>query len=738
MLNRDMPEAIIKINEEEFWVIEGKRDKKDINKALDDAKNQYAKKINISKKIKCVIITGIAGNDIDGYTVINQYLKNEKWETILFNGKPKDTLLSKRQVLYILNNKTPNWLEFPDFPEEKYLSSAEKINEILHDAGINKNKRARFIAGLILSLSVSQEINLNIQDTTTLVNNVNTLIDQKLNEVNKQNFFNFIKLEIPPSRENHIKYRIAIIDTLKELQTLDIKNAMSSGNDILGKLYEKFLKYGNGAKEIGIVLTPRHITEFAVKILDVRYNDYVLDPTCGTGGFLVSAFDYIKKTSTDSQINDFKNFNLFGIEQDDEVVSLALVNMIFRGDGRNNMSEGNCFQKNIIKIIDHEHQTGKYEKRVGKKNTKPIITKVLMNPPFALKKGDEKEYKFIDYALSQMEDGGMLFAILPSPIMFKSKQVKQWREELLKHNTLKAVVKLPEDLFYPVGVHTSCVIIQKGIAHNFKNDVYWGQITDGYIKKKGVMLKRDPGNIEDVASTLKNFLYGETPAKKHIPRIYAIEPILNDNDLECAPEYYLKENKHEISEINHQMTLSHIRLVEFLINNPFFSKTKLNTEVDIMIEKNKKFEELFTIENAKSKNIEQYGDGKIPFITSTSSNNGVEKFIDEDDDKITYRKPCITLSSFGFATVQITPFVARSHGAILVLIPKIEMSIRQLFYYAAQINLHGWRFSYGRWVTKKRLLKLEIENPSNINLPSISEIKKQLEKSIRLIKNSGL
>jgi type I restriction enzyme M protein len=368
MLDRDMPEAIVKLNEIDLWVIESKRDKKDIETALDEAKNQYAKKINESKKIKCVIITGIAGNDTDGYTIINQYLHNGKWETILFNGKTKDTLLSKEQIKYLLEHKTPNWLEFPDFPEEKYLSSAEKINEILHNASVNKNKRARFIAGLILSLSLNQEIDMRIENTTTLVKNINNLIEQKLNEVNKGHFFDFIKLEVPPSKENHIKYKIAIIDTLKELQTLDIKNAMASGNDVLGKFYEKFLKYGNGAKEIGIVLTPRHITEFASEVLDIKNNDYVLDPTCGTGGFLVSAFDYVKKNSNDKQIEKFKNYNLFGIEQDDEVVALALVNMIFRGDGRNNMSEGNCFQKNILKTNKGQYETGKYEKREGNEN----------------------------------------------------------------------------------------------------------------------------------------------------------------------------------------------------------------------------------------------------------------------------------------------------------------------------------------------------------------------------------
>ena len=78
----------------------------------------------------------------------------------------------------------------------------------------------------------------------------------------------------------------------------------------------------------------------------------------------------------------------------------------------------------------------------------------------------------------------------------------------------------------------------------------------------------------------------------------------------------------------------------------------------------------------------------------------IEKYIEKFDEKIIYREPCITLSSFGQANVQITPFVARSHGAVLVLVPKKKMSLRQLLYYTSQINLHKWRFSYGRWVIK--------------------------------------
>ncbi|WP_341792825.1 MULTISPECIES: class I SAM-dependent DNA methyltransferase [unclassified Rickettsia] len=544
VLIRDMPEAIIKLNECDLWVIESKRDKKDIDKALDEAKNQYAQKINKSTKIRCIIATGIAGNDTDGYTVINQYLHNNKWDTVLFNGKDKNTLLSKEQVNYLLINKTPNWLEFPDFPEEKYLSSAENINKILHNAGVNKNKRARFIAGLILSLSLNEEINLRTDNTTTLVKNINNLIEQKLNEVNKQHFFDFIKLEVPPSKENHIKYRRAIIEALKELQTLDIKNAMASGNDILGKFYEKFLKYGNGAKEIGIVLTPRHIAQFATEVLDIKYSDYIFDPACGTGGFLVAAFDYVKSNSNVSQIDTFKNYNIFGIEQDDEVVALALVNMIFRGDGRNNISEGNCFQKNILKINTGLYTSGKYEKRNGNQNDNPLITKVLMNPPFALKKGDEKESHFIDYALSQMQDGGMLFVIIPISVMIEA-SLKNWRKELLKNNTLLSVVTFPQDLFNPsASVGTIGVFVKKGIPHNFDSQkVFFVRITyDGYKMKKGKRIKNSkvPDMTLELKDELKAFMINQNLNFKDIPEVKKICLLdKNDKNIELVPENYI-------------------------------------------------------------------------------------------------------------------------------------------------------------------------------------------------------
>lgn len=557
-LNLDRPEAIVMCKDSILWVIESKRNREQIKNSITEAK-EYATKLNKSKKIKCLFITGIAGNNDDGFIVENQFLRNGNWEVILFNGKRKDTLLSKKQINYILNNNDNEYKDLPDLPVEKYLSSAEEINEILHEAGINKNRRARFIAGLILSLSSDSKIDTSEADAQVLVTNINTLINKKLKEADKENFLDFIKLELPPSNENHTKYKNAIKKTYNQLQTLDIKNAMNSGNDVLGKFYEMFLRYGNGAKEIGIVLTPRHITNFAVEVLDIKNNDLVLDPTCGTGGFLVSALDYIKKHSNLEQIENFKKNNLFGIEQDDEVIALALVNMIFRGDGRHKMKEGNCFYVSIEKeittkpnkeIIYGEIKGIKKQDKV-KENPNPYITKVLMNPPFALKKGDEKESHFIDYALSQMCDGGLLFAIIPISVLLEESG-SNWRKNLLIKNTLLASITLPDDLFYPVSVGTIGIFVKKGIPHNYNNNVYFARgVWDGFKKKKGKRLEdiKIRNAIEEIKYELKSFVQNSNQKIENIPEFKIVCKLKEDEKFDLSPENYIESKIPSIEEI---------------------------------------------------------------------------------------------------------------------------------------------------------------------------------------------
>lgn len=169
-----------------------------------------------------------------------------------------------------------------------------------------------------------------------------------------------------------------------------------------------------------------------------------------------------------------------------------------------------------------------------------------MNPPFALKRGAEKEYKFVDQALKQMEDGGLLFSILPYSCMVKPRAFKVWRKELLRKNTLLSVVTFPQDLFYPVGVYTVGVFVRKGIPHPRIQNVLWIRaLTDGLLKSKGKRLpsNRTSNDIEGIKDLLRAYLVNPSLAIENIHQFQKACPIdYDDTLLELVPEAYLDQS----------------------------------------------------------------------------------------------------------------------------------------------------------------------------------------------------
>jgi type I restriction-modification system DNA methylase subunit len=244
---------------------------------------------------------------------------------------------------------------------------------------------------------------------------------------------------------------------------------------------------------------------------------------------------------------------MYGVEEQDSIIALAIVNMIFRGDGKNNMIEGNCFRKWLNAKSTGKSYRAEYVSKDVSSRIAPI-TKVMMNPPFALKKGDEKEYKFIEHALNQMEDGGLLFAILPISVLVE-KTIRAWRKDiLLKQNKLKAVITFPEDLFYPVSVGTIGIFIQKGIPHNFNSDkVYYARcINDGFSKKKGIRKKniKVRNMLEEVKNELSNHLFDKEIKVQDVPEFKKL-CLLNEEDKNCelVAEAYIDSRSVPQSEI---------------------------------------------------------------------------------------------------------------------------------------------------------------------------------------------
>lgn len=540
-LKQQKPENMVKITDSIFWVIEAKREHGQIDQASSEAED-YAREINRGKNLKVLFASGVAGNAIDGYLVRTRLLVNGRFKPIKINSKEITALLSPEIAKIVLENG-PDIQDLP-VDEKLFLSTAEKINKILHLGAINKSYRARVMAALLLALIDETPPNTDASPKV-LIADINARAKNVLENQAKADFFRYIEITLPATEDNHIKFKNALVQTIQELRNLNIRSAMNSGADVLGKFYEVFLKYGNGAKEIGIVLTPRHITKFTVEVAGVSNQDFVYDPTCGTAGFLVAAFDHVKQTCNETQLNRFKKYNLFGVDQEPEVVALAIVNMIFRGDGKNNIIEGNCFQKNLIRTTNGNIITAKYSNEPPALDEQ-VVTRVLMNPPFALKASDEKEFKFIDAALLQMQDGGVLFSVLPYSAMVKPGAYRQWRgNSLLVRNTLLCVITFPQDLFYPIGVHTVGIFVKKGIPHPLKQNVLWIRaLNDGLLKSKGKRLPhpRAQNDYVGIKHTVKAFLANPNIPVDNVNRFQKAYPIdFEDSMLELVPENYLDQ-----------------------------------------------------------------------------------------------------------------------------------------------------------------------------------------------------
>ena len=227
-----------------------------------------------------------------------------------------------------------------------------------------------------------------------------------------------------------------------------------STEDYLGRFYGEFMRYSGGSgQSLGIVLTPRHITELFCDLLELKSTDRVFDPCCGTGGFLVAALHtMLSKTNKESEKLSIRKNQLFGIELRPDMFTVATTNMILRGDGKSNLHCDDFLMKNPKQL-----QTD-FRATVG-----------MLNPPYSQgSKQDSSLYEiaFTEHLLDSLLPNSRCAVIVPQSSMTgKTNEEQQIKESILKNHTLEGVIMLQKDTFYGIGVIPCIAVFTSGQPH---------------------------------------------------------------------------------------------------------------------------------------------------------------------------------------------------------------------------------------------------------------------------------
>lgn len=370
----------------------------------------------------------------------------------------------------------------------KVLENTSTLNRKLHDNGIKEGLRSQFVGTCLLALKEglqyknlpTSQILAGIKDklgsllkdsvdraTKISVLDTQVLQDQDVLKIESKNFgelLTFIECSILPY----------------------INEASTEGHDILSYFFTTFNKYVQKGDK-NQAFTPNHIAHFMCKVGHITRNTKVLDPTCGSGTFLVQAMaQALAKCETDAERNNVKQKQIYGIESDDKVYGLATTNMLIHGDGNSNIYCGSCFEKDIL------------IKEAG-------IDLVLMNPPYNASKNQvDKEFAgtwgksttdpskglhFVEHIANTVNQGRLITLLPMQAAVGNSSAIENIKKTLLEKHTLDAVFSFPSEMFYPgASAVACCMVLDLGKPHaDSERETFFGYFKDdGFEKRKGV------------------------------------------------------------------------------------------------------------------------------------------------------------------------------------------------------------------------------------------------------------
>lgn len=285
------------------------------------------------------------------------------------------------------------------------------------------------------------ELILHYEDTLNTLSQMNNLIGTI-----------FIKAKNGISKPVNLKKIISMIDG---------EDWLSMDGDVKGAIYEGILEKNGQDKKSGAgqYFTPRALINAMVDVVKPSIGETICDPACGTGGFLLSAYEYMKKQSANKDKLDFlQNKALCGVDNTALVVTLASMNLYLHGIGIN---------RSPIKCDDSLE-----------KEPEELVDIVLANPPFGIRpqgasnisamRSDlyattsNNQLNFLQHIMLMLKNGGRAAVVLPDNVLFEAGAGETIRKKLLNDFNLHTILRLPTGIFYANGVKANVLFFTKG------------------------------------------------------------------------------------------------------------------------------------------------------------------------------------------------------------------------------------------------------------------------------------
>lgn len=442
----------------------------------------YAKVLSNEFTVIAIAVSGENNNEL--------LVSNYKWEKGAKNYEiiPDEKILSISDYLKLFNNESFS----ENLRNIDIVQKAIHLNEEFHSYSITENGRCTIVSAILLSLldEPFKSSYHTYDNTPDLANAILQALERVLNKKgndkkylirNKESMLTefqkitnepiFKQSKIKKRKGEEITIRVVKEDFIRYLHknVFPLISLDQAGIDILGKFYTEFIRYAGSSQKQGLVLTPFHVTDFFCDLANISKDSVVYDPCCGSGGFLISAMKrMLQLAGNDTQKKDeIKTNQLIGVERRADMFSYACTNMMFRGDGKSNIYNGDCF--NLFSTVKKQHED---------------INTVFLNPPYDV--GNAGQMEFIEHGLKMVaSNNGIVVAIVQVSCAIKNeKELIIVKERLLKNNRLLAVISMPDDVFYPVGVVT-CIMVFEANKPNEGFETWFGYLKDdGFIKRK--------------------------------------------------------------------------------------------------------------------------------------------------------------------------------------------------------------------------------------------------------------